>query len=154
MGTVERGDGEPQPVVVLNLSASGAMIQADDAPSPDEVYTLRFAIHRQDYALPFQVVGSLQQGDSYGWRGPFMTVEPDQQEAIARAVSALMGLSTGDIRAWDEVSADARRDPEAKVLAGQTPAGHDITILGKDVLEMGPAGLELFTRLMCELETV
>ncbi|HEY8694029.1 MAG TPA: hypothetical protein VIR57_14960, partial [Chloroflexota bacterium] len=96
----------------------------------------------------------LQQGDNFGWRGPFVAVPPDQAEAIQRAVHAAVGLSDSSIRGWDEVAADAQHESDSKVLVGSTPAGHDIRVLGKDVLEMGANGLELYARLMCELETI
>src|SRR5712692_945832 len=70
MGTVESKHGD-YPIVVLSLSASGAMLQAQDPPKPHVTYTLRFSLHRRAFALPFQVAHWLQHGDSYGWRGPF-----------------------------------------------------------------------------------
>ncbi|MFI5266566.1 MAG: PilZ domain-containing protein [Chloroflexota bacterium] len=153
MGTVE-ADGEEHPMVLLNLSASGTMIQAHEAPRPGATYTVRFSVHSQPYELKLQVVHWLQQGDNFGWRGPFVSVPPDQAEAIQRAVHAAMGLSDSSIRAWDEVATEAKHEPGTKVLVGSTPAGHDIRVLGKDLLEMGADGLELYARLMCELETI
>ncbi|HVA24287.1 MAG TPA: PilZ domain-containing protein [Chloroflexota bacterium] len=153
MGTVESEDGE-QPMVLLNLSASGAMIQAHQEPPPSATCTLRFSIHKQPYELRLQVVHWLRQGDSFGWRGPFVSVPPGQAQAIERAVRAAMGLSDSSIRAWREVIADAEHQPDSKVLVGSTPAGQDIRVLGKDLLEMGVDGVELYARLMCELETI
>src|SRR5437588_8803612 len=85
MGTVQGEDGE-HPIVVLDLSASGAMIQAHEAPIPDSVYTLRFSVNKKPYELRFQVVQSIQQGDSWGWRGPFCDVSPEHADDIDMAV--------------------------------------------------------------------
>lgn len=153
MGTVE-GEGGEQPVVILDLSASGAMIQADEPAAPDGVYTLRFNVHKQAYELRFRVVQSLQKGASFGWRGPFVDLSPDQMEAIGKAVNAAAGVTGGTVRPWAEIASEAERQPEATLPVGTTASGHDITVLAKDVLEMGPEGLELYARLMSELETM
>ena len=153
MGTVDGDDGE-HPMVLLNLSASGAMIQVHQEPRPDATYRLLFHVHKQPYELQLQVIHWIKQGDSFGWRGPFVGLPPDQAQAIQRAVHAAVGLSGCSIRGWNEVAADAQHEPDSKVLVGSTPAGHDIRVLGKDVLEMGAEGLELYARLMCELETI
>jgi hypothetical protein len=153
MGTVE-GEGEEHPMVLLSLSASGAMIQAHQAPCPGATYTLRFSVHKQPYELTLRVVHWLQQGENFGWRGPFVSVPPDQAEAIQRAVHAALGLSDSSLRAWTEVATEATQEPDIKLVVGSTPAGHDIRVLGKDALEMGADGLELYARLMCELETL
>lgn len=153
MGTVEGDDGE-YPVVVVNLSASGAMIQAHDAPKPGGQYRLRFSVHKQQYEIPFQIIDATQIGDSSVWRGPFQGLAAEQARAIERAVHAVAGLSEGGIREWADVEQEAKLNPELKVVVGTTPAGHDITVQGSDILEMGPEGLEMFTRLMCELETL
>ena len=153
MGTAE-GPGGEHPIVVLNLSASGAMIQAHEAPEDGSEYLLCFSINKQSYELRFQVIHCVQQGDTFGWRGPFIGVTPEQDEAIDRAVQAAAGTATSSLRGWEEVLADARRQPAAKVNVGMTPAGHDIAVGGQDVIDMGPDGLELYARLMCELETI
>ena len=153
MGTVEGPHGE-LPIVLLNLSASGAMIQTDAEPPTDAICTLRFSVLKQPYELRFQVLHWLRLGEAYGWRGPFVDVTPEQGEAIKRAVHATMGLAGSSLRPWGEVSAEAEHDPDAKLLVGTTPAGTEVHVLGRDVIEMGAEGLELYARLMCELETI
>jgi hypothetical protein len=153
MGTVTSWDDE-QPVVVLSLSASGAMIQAQDEPRLSAAYTLNLSLHNRHYELPFQVVHWIRQGDTYGWRGPFQGLSTDQEKAIERAVHAAAGLITGSRREWPQVASEAEQLRDQKVLVGTTPAGGDIAILGHDVLEMGPDGVELYARLLCELETL
>jgi PilZ domain-containing protein len=153
MATVEDGQSE-QPIVLLNLSASGAMIQAHEAPRDEAQYHLCFCIQNQPYEVGFEVVHWLQQGDTFGWRGRFAGVAPEESAAIRRAVHAVAGISRGELRTWGEVSVEAAREPAAKVLVGSTPAGRDIQVLGQDVLEMGAEGIELYARLMCELETL
>ena len=152
MGTVESDDAE-HPVVLLNLSARGAMIQVHQEPRPDTTYRLLFSVHKQPYELQLQVIHWIEQGNSFGWRGPFVGLV-DQAHTIQRAVHAAVGLSDSSIRGWDEVAADAQHESDSKVLVGSTPAGHESRVLGKDVLEMGANGLELYARLMCELETI
>ena len=153
MGTVQGDDGE-HPIVVLDLSASGAMIQAQEAPVPDAIYTLRFSVDKKPYELRFQVLQSVHKGDCWGWRGPFSDVSPAHMQDIDRAVHAAAGLRGADLRPWDEIAAEAEAQPDAKVLIGSTPAGHEIRVPGKDALEMGRDGLDLYARLMCDLETI
>lgn len=153
MATVEDGHDE-HPIVLLNLSASGAMIQAHEPPRDDAAYNLDFCVQNQPYRVGFEVVHWLQQGDTFGWRGRFVGVSPQESAALQRAVHAVAGISRGELRTWPEVSAEAELQPSAKVLVGSTPAGRDIQVLGQDVLEMGSEGIELYARLMCELETL
>lgn len=153
MGTIESDDGE-QPIVLLNLSASGAMIQTHEPPRSGAHYTLHFSVQKRPYRLRFEVVNWIQQGGSFGWRGPFASMSPDEAAAIQRAVHAAAGLSGSTLRGWQDVSVEAGREPSAKVLVGSTPGGQDIHVLGQDVLEMGADGLELYARLICELETI
>ena len=151
--SIQDGHDE-QPGIILSLSACGAMVQTQEEPRPGASYTLIFGLNRHAYELPFQVLHWVRRGDTYGWRGPFKGLLADQEEAIDRAVQAAAGISTGTLREWSGVLEEAQHDPHQKVLVGTTPAGHDIAILGHDVLEMGAAGVELYARLLCELETV
>jgi len=153
MGTVEGPSGE-HPMVLLNLSASGAMIQTHEPPAGEATYTLRFSISKHAYELAFQVLYFVQQGDAYGWRGPFSGVSDKQAESIDRAVKAAIGLAESTLRAWKDVVAEAQGQPSAKITVGCTPAGHDIVVAAQDVMDMGAEGLELYARLMCELETI
>ena len=76
----------------------------------------------------------------------------EESQAIGRAVQAAAGLAQSWLRWWSEVAAEAECEPDRRVLVGCTPAGSDIRVLGSDLLEMGTEGLELYARLMCELE--
>ena len=154
MGSVQAEDGEQHPIVVLNLSSSGAMIQAHEPPAEGVTYRLEFNVHRRKYTVPFKPVGWVQERDNYGWRGPFVDLTDDEAEALNRAVNAVIGVSTGSMRPWTEVAPAAASSPEATLVVGQTAAGHDIEIVGADVLAMGEDGLELYVRLMSELETM
>jgi hypothetical protein len=58
------------------------------------------------------------------------------------------------MRPWAEISADAGSQPDAKVVVGETAAGHPIEVAATDALAMGSDGVELYVRLMTELETM
>jgi hypothetical protein len=153
MGTLLR-DAEEHPIVILSLSASGAMIQTHEEPIEGASYTLIFSLNKRSYELPFEVIHWVQNGDTFGWRGPFVGLSEEQREGIEKAVHAVAGVSTGSRREWLEVAAEAASEPHQKVLVGTTPAGHEIAILGQDVLDMGCEGVDLFARLVSELETL
>jgi hypothetical protein len=153
MGTVQLDGGEQHPIVVLNLSATGAMIQAHEAPGAEAVYRLEFTVHRRRYSLPFKPVSWVQQGESFGWRGPFGDLTPEESKALDRAVNAAIGVSVGSMRPWAEISKEAAQG-DAKVVVGETAAGHPIEVAAADALAMGSEGVELYVRLMTELETM
>jgi len=154
MGSVQLDSTEPHPIVVLNLSCNGAMIQAHEPPQEGAVYRLEFNVHRRKYDLPFKVIAWVQERDNYGWRGPFVDLSPEESQALDRAVAAATGASKGSLRDWAELTAESQGNPAAKIVIGQTPAGHDIEVAGADVLQMGEEGTELYARLMSELETM
>jgi len=152
IGTVEAEDGDMAAVVVLSLSASGAMVQTDEAPKDHGHYQLQFTVHQRPYDVPVQVVGSLHEKDVWGWRCRFVDVSPEQVQALARAVEAAIGQSTHSVGDWNELRSEAAAQPEAPIVVGQTAAGRDISVVGKDLIDMGADGLELYVKMMAELE--
>ncbi|MBV9120165.1 MAG: PilZ domain-containing protein [Chloroflexi bacterium] len=154
LGTVTDSTGQAHPIVVLSLSSSGVMIQTHEAPAEGESYALGFTVHSKAYDVRIEVVGSLHeaQKDTWGWRCRFIDVGTEEAQALERAVLAAIGQSTHATRTWAELETESREVPEGNVVLGQTPAGRDIVVLGKDVLEMGPEGVELFVQMLAELE--
>jgi hypothetical protein len=151
-GTVEGDDIPAQPVVFLNLSSGGALIQAPEQPQGTHHYNLRFVVHNQHHNVGIRVVDWTARDEVYAWRCQFTTLEPAEAEALERAVYGALGLSKATHRDWDEIVAEAERDPEAAVVIGRTPAGDDIMVLGRDSLHMGRDGLQLYVRVVSELE--
>ena len=152
MGSVQEDDLDPNPIVILSLSASGAMIQAHQPPREGAHYLLEFTVHRKAYALPLEVVVWLQEKDAFGWRCRFLELSPENAIGIEKAVHGALGLSVSSVRDWPELLAEASAQPHADIVVGQTPAGHDLTIKSSDLLQMDPEGLELYVRMMSELE--
>lgn len=153
-GSLHAEGGAEHPIVVLSLSAIGAMIQTNEPPRLDTTYQLEFTVHQRKYALPFKPVAWVQERDYYGWRGPFAELTPDEAKALDRAVKAAIGVNLGSMRPWAEISAEAADQPDARLVVGETAAGHAIEVAAADLASMGADGLELYVRLMSELETI
>src|SRR5262249_23238582 len=82
----------------------------------------------------------------------FVDVGPIQAEAIDRAVQAAAGHQVHVMRDWSELTAEANASPSANIVLGTTPAGHDIIVVARDMLEMGEDGTELYVELVAQPE--
>jgi len=152
VGSVRDPEGETHPVVLLDLSRGGALIQTHEAPRAGVQYQVGFTVHRQAYEVPVQVVGALQLKDAWGWRCRFVGLAEAEAQALERAVHAALGTAIHVTRPWSEIRAQAQAQPDAAMVVGHTPAGLDITVSGKDALEMGEEGMELYVKMVSELE--
>lgn len=152
MGAVESPDGEA-PVVVLDISAHGVLLQADSPPDPAVDYQLYFTVHHTAYSPKIRVVHWAGGEGAYRWGCVFFEIPSEQVESLQRTVHAAAGQAEMSIRRWDEVSADASSSPAANILVGTTPSGRDICIPARDCLEIGRDGIELFVQTVAGLET-
>jgi hypothetical protein len=152
VGSVTDPDGQEHPIVMLDLSRGGALIQTHEPPRDGAEYQVGFTVHRKPYEVPVEVVGSLQLKDAWGWRCRFVHIDEAEAQALERAVQATLGTATHTMRAWAEIRPDAETHLDENIVVGQTPAGHAISVTGKDALEMGEEGMELYVQMVSELE--
>ncbi|MBV8084735.1 MAG: PilZ domain-containing protein [Chloroflexi bacterium] len=151
-GSITDPEGQQHPIVVLDLSRGGALIQTNEPPRDGAEYQVGFTVHRKAYEVPVEVVGSLQLKDAWGWRCRFVHIDEGQAQALERAVHATLGTATHVMRPWTEIRAEAEASMDTSMVVGHTPAGHDISVTGKDALEMGEQGMELYVQMVSELE--
>jgi hypothetical protein len=151
MGAV-RSETVDAPVVLLDLSASGARIQADAPPDLASEYLLNFTVHNAKYQARLRVVHWEANDAAYYWGCSFTDLAPEQLDALRRTVNAAAGLTTTTVRHWKEIAHEARTSPDAQVLVGFTPAGHELKLAGQECLDIGRDGVELFVRTVASLE--
>ncbi|HEU0166755.1 MAG TPA: PilZ domain-containing protein [Chloroflexota bacterium] len=152
LGELEFED-DGQPVVLLDLSASGARIQASDPPRLDRDYLLNVTVHSLPYRARFRVAHWLEAGGSYHWGGRFVDLSTDERASLRRAVDAAAGVAAIWHRAWSDIVVEAAGASESQVLVGATPAGQEIRLAGADCLSMGQTGVELFVRTVAGMES-
>jgi hypothetical protein len=152
LGELETGEAE-LPVVLVDLSAAGARIQASDPPDPNREYLLNLTVHSLPYRARFRVAHWIEADGTYHWGGAFEDLTPDQRSLLGRAVDAVAGVATTWHRGWTEIVVDAASSPEAQVVVGATPAGHEIRLRGADCLDMDQTGVELYVRTVAGLES-
>jgi len=148
-----RTDEIEAPVVLVDLSPTGARIQADNPPDLSREYLLHFSVHRAEYHARFRVVHWTENDGSFHWGGAFLDLSPEQHDQLRRTVVAAMGLASTTVRPWQDVLAEACVTPDQQIMVGSTPAGQEIRLSGKDCLEMGEEGIELFVRTVASLES-
>jgi len=151
VATLSTGDAVEQPVVILDVSTNGVLVEAGEALVLDAQYTLTFSAFNSHYSANLRVVREVQRGDAvlYGCR----LLLPDHAAAqLSQAVGAVLGLTGTSVRDWDAVREDVERPNGEKVVVGHTPSGHPIELSPADCLEMGPEGVELFVHTVGDLE--
>jgi len=148
-----RTDEIEAPVVLVDLSPTGARIQADTAPDLSREYMLHFSVHRTEYHARFRVVHWTENDGSFRWGGAFLDLSPDERDQLRRTVVAAMGLASTSVRPWRDVLEDAFVARDQQIVIGSTPAGQEIRLSGEDCLEMGEEGIELFVRTVASLES-
>ena len=151
MGAVRMDDDEA-PAVVLDLSPSGVRIQVASPPDPTHEYQLHFTVHRRAYSPRLRVIHWNGRDGAYRWGCSFFDLPDDQRDSLRRTVQAAAGGSELTVREWPEVLAAAASEPDNQVLVGRTPAGHEITLLGRDCADIGQDGVELFVQTVASLE--
>ena len=151
LGALETDAGE-LPMLVLDLSISGARIQTDGEPDLELKYTVHFTVHNVEYHAGFRVVRSVASDGTFHWGGSFEGLAPEQVETLRRAVDAAAGIATLVIREWADVEADAAAHADEQIVVGFTPAGHDIRLSSHDCLDMGQEGVALFVHTVANLE--
>ncbi|MBV8087479.1 MAG: PilZ domain-containing protein [Chloroflexi bacterium] len=152
LGELESGN-DGQPVVLLDLSAAGARIQASDPPEVDREYLLHFTVHSLPYRARFRVAHWLEADGSYHWGGCFVDLTSEERATLRRAVNAAAGVATVWHREWSEIVVEAAGAASGQVLVGATPAGQEIRLAAADCLSMGQTGVELFVRTVAGMES-
>jgi len=152
LGELESGE-QGLPVVLVDLSAAGARIQASDPPDLTREYLLNLTVHSLAYRARFRVAHWTEDNGAYHWGGSFMDLTPDQRSSLRRAVDAVAGVATTWLRDWTDIAAEAAGAPESAVLVGATAAGHEVRLAAADCLDMGQSGVELFVRTVAGLES-
>jgi hypothetical protein len=146
-------ENDEAPAVLVDLSATGVAIQMDAPPNLDCDYRIFFNAHRTAYSLRFRVVHWTGSEGFYRWGCAFSDLADDQRESLRRTVAAASGASQTYVRPWIEVVAAADQAPEAKILVGSAPSGREITLLGRDCLDMGEDGVLLFVQTVAGIES-
>ena len=152
VGALNSGEREA-PVVVLDLSLTGARIQTADPPDSRGEYLLHFSVHRIHYRASFRVVHWTQTDGTYSWGGLLVGLSDQQLAELRLAVDAAAGLSAIVVRPWAEILEEAFRWRDEQIVVGATPAGREIRLSGADCLAIGAAGVELFVTTVGGLET-
>jgi hypothetical protein len=151
LGAVETDAGEA-PMLVLELSPSGARIQTDDKPDLEGVYKLHFTVHKAEYTTHFRVIHYRANDGTYHWGGSFLDLLPDQIAQLRRTVEAAAGIAVLSFREWDDVRTEASARPDEQIVVGFTPAGQEIRLSAHDCLDIGQEGVELFVHTVGNLE--
>lgn len=151
VGGLNRGEGEA-PVIVLDLSSTGARIQTDDPADEGGEYLLHFTVHHTEYRARYRVCHCIESNDAYQWGGSFIDLEDDRLAALQRAVYAAAGLASTTVRPWPEILEEAFCRREELIVVGSTPSGHEIRLSGADCLDVGAEGIDLFVRTVAGLE--
>ena len=67
VATLRVYDGQEMPVVVLDLSSTGALLETSSEPRFGGVYTITFTMYGEAFSTPLHVVRSVKHGDAYLW---------------------------------------------------------------------------------------
>ncbi|GEM_PF-3411487 len=140
------------PVVVLDLSPDGALIETEAPPQASAAYELRFNVFGETYFTPVDVVHWRKHHDAYLW-GCRLAVSLADQRRLCNAVKAVLGLSGTYLRPWAEIRQQLHDEAAStEILVGRTPSGREIELTPRDCVEMGPDGVELYVRTISSIE--
>jgi len=154
VATLRMEAGDEAPVIVLDLSSRGALIETDAPPNLDVRYTISLRVYGDVYTTPLQVMRWTRRDDTYLW-GCQLEIPADDALRLRRAVQAALGQSTVEIYSWQEIREAVLKPSRGdRIVVGRTPAGHLIELAAQDVNELGPEGLELYVRTVASLETM
>lgn len=142
------------PVVLLDLSTDGALLETDAPPNLEADYRVTFSIYGDSYSTPLHVVRWTRHDSTYLW-GCQLSIPLEDARRLRRAVTAALGMASTEIRSWQDIHEQVRQpSSQERVVVGLTPAGHAIELAVHDVDEMGPDGLDLFVRTVASLESM
>jgi hypothetical protein len=145
---------EEFPVVVLDLSSEGALLETDAPPNLDARYSVTFSVYGDTYCTELRVLHWARHKEDYLW-GCQLHIPADDARRLRRAVSAALGMASTEVRPWEEIHEQVRQPSAAeRIVVGRTPAGHVIEVAVGDVAEMGPEGVDLFVRTVASLESM
>ena len=152
VATLSDNSGRELPVVILEVSISGVLIESGEALPLEANFALSFAVFGDRYRAGLQVVRAIKHEDAvlYGCR---LLLPEFASAQLEQAIRAALGQSHTSVRPWDEIRAEVNGSlsPD-RIVVGQTPAGHPIELSSTDCLEMGREGVDLFVQVVGSLE--
>jgi hypothetical protein len=134
--------GTSAPVMLVDISASGARIHTGHMPIPG-TYQLHFGVYGRTYNTRFDVARVVEAGDDRYWGVHFLDLPAKEIDDLRRSVSAIAGDATYSLLDWKDISKEAESGLE-EVLIGFTATGEEVMVPAPFALNAGEHGLQMF----------
>ena len=152
VATLSSPAGDERPVVVLDVSTGGALVETSEPLAISSNEALEFKVFGTEYRADIEVVRQVASDDGYLYGCRLLLPEQETHE-FRQAVQAALGNAQTFVRPWSVVHEEiAAARPDQRVTVGYTPSGHPIELSPADCLEMGPEGVELFVQTVGGIE--
>src|SRR5438309_11651967 len=152
LAALESSGGEA-PVMLLDLSSTGACIQTDDPPDETAEYQIHFSVHQVEFSARFRVIHWTTSDGIYHWGCSFESMSEEALQKLTQAVAAAAGLSSTTQRPWTDILEEAYLRREDQIVVGHTPSGREVRLLAHECLDICEEGVELFVKTGGSLES-